>query len=451
MPATARHPAALDLLADLIARARRAGADAADAVHFTGVSESASYRLGKTEDIERAEGNDLGLRVFIGKRQSFVSSTDASPAALGELVERAIAMARNAPEDRYCGLADPARLAKEFPDLDLVDDAEPTVEALVARARVAEEAALAVTGVTNSEGAGAGWSRSEVALATSDGFAGSYASSHHSVSVSVIAGDQARGMERDYDFASARHLCDLAAAETVGRQAGELAVRRVGPRKVASCKAPVVFAPRVALSLLGHLAGAIAGPSITRGTSFLKNRLHEPVFAAGIRITDDPHRRRGIKSRPFDGEGVANRKLDLVEDGRLTTWLLDSASARQLGLAATGHASRGTASPPSPSTANLYLAPGPLTPEALIGDIAQGFYVTELIGMGVNGVTGDYSRGAAGFWIENGKIAYPVSELTIAGNLKDMFRALTPANDLVFKYGTDSPTVRVEGMTVAGT
>jgi PmbA protein len=451
MPSSERRPDALNLLTDLIGKARRAGADAADAVHFAGISQSASYRLGKTEDIERAEGSDLGLRVFIGKRQAFVSSSDASPQALGELLERAIAMARNAPEDRYCGLADPARLAKTFPDLDLADDAEPTVEALVARARVAEEAALAVKGVTNSEGAGADWGRSRVALATSDGFAAGYAASHHGVSVSVIAGDQAQGMERDYDFASARHLSDLAAADAVGRHAGEQAIKRVGPRKVPSCKVPVVYAPRVALSLLGHLAGAIAGPSITRGTSFLKDRLHERVFAPGIRVVDDPHRRRGMKSRPFDGEGVANAKLDLVADGRLTTWLLDSASARQLGLASTGHASRGTASPPSPSTANLYLEPGGVTPDELIDDIVQGFYVTELIGMGVNGVTGDYSRGAAGFWIENGKITYPVSELTIAGNLKDMFRHMAPANDLVFKYGTDSPTVRVEGMTVAGT
>jgi len=451
MSKTEARPDALELLHDVIARAKRAGADAADAVYFIGVSQSASFRMGKAEDIERAEGSDLGLRVLIGRRQSFISSTDTASPALDELVERALAMARNAPEDRYCGLADPTLLAKTWPDLDLADTAEPAVEALIARARVAEEAALAVKGVTNSEGAGADWGRSEVALATSGGFAGRFSSSRHGVSVSVVAGNKETGMERDYDFAATRHLSDLAPAEAIGRHAGELAVKRVGPRKVASCKVPVIYSPRVAPSLIGHFVGAIAGPAITRGTSFLKDRMNQPVFAAGIRIIDDPHRPRGLKSRPFDGEGVATKRSALIQDGRLTTWLLDSASARQLGLTATGHASRGTASPPSPSTSNLYLEPGALSPDELIKDITQGFYVTELIGMGVNGVTGDYSRGASGFWIEDGRITYPVSELTIASNLKEMYRQLTPANDLVFKYGTDSPTLRVEGMTVAGT
>jgi PmbA protein len=440
----------LDLLTDLMARAKRAGADAADAILVQGASLNVSFRLGKLEDVERSEGQDLGLRVLVGRRQAFVSTTDLSAAALDETVARCVAMAKAAPEDPYCGLADREMLATRWPDLDLRDHAEPTTEDLVARARAAEESALAVKGVTNSEGAGADWSAGLVALATSDGFAGAYIGSHHGVSVSVIAGE-GTGMERDYDYASVRHLADLTSPEEVGRSAGQKAVRRLGPRKMPSQSVPIVFDPRVAGSMLGHLAGAVTGPAVARGTSFLKDRLGQQVFAPGIQVIDDPLRKRGLRSKPFDGEGVATQRAVLIEDGRLTTWLLDSASARQLKLKTTGHAARGTGGPPSPSTTNLYLAPGKLTPNELMADIKQGFYVTELIGFGVNAVTGDYSRGAAGFWIENGHIAFPVSELTIAGNLKEIFAKLTPANDLTFRYGTDSPTIRVEGMTVAGT
>ena len=450
MPVVSRHQVALDLLTDLIGRSRAAGASAADAVLFESTSLAASYRLGKREDIERSESSDLGLRIFLGQRQAFVSSTDRSPAALQALVERALAMAKVAPEDKYCGLADATTLSRDPPELDLADHSEPDVDALTERARQAEEAALAISGVTNSEGAGADWSHGMVALATSAGFAETYSGSRHGVSVSVIAGSDT-GMERDYEFASVRHLSDLEDAAKIGRDAGERAVRRLNPRKVATRKVPVVFAPRVANSLLGHLVGAIAGPAVARGTSFLKDKLNQQIFAGNINIIDDPHRRRGLRSKPFDGEGVANRRIALIEQGRLTTWLLDSASGRQLGMPSTGHASRGTAGPPSPTVSNLYLEPGPVTPHELIEDISDGFYVTELIGFGVNPVTGDYSRGAAGFWIEQGEIGYPVSELTIAGNLKDMFLQLTPANDLVFKYGSDSPTIRIEGMTVAGT
>jgi PmbA protein len=445
----ARAEDCLNLLTDLIGKARAAGADAADALMMESRSLSLSRRLGKPEDLERSEGHDLGLRVFIGKQQAFVSSTDTSPTALAQLVERAVAMVRAAPEDKYCGLADRALLAKTWPSLDLEDAIEPTAEQLMSRAAAAEDAAMAVKGVTNSEGGGASWSWGQVALATSDGFAGSYAGSRHDVSASVVAGE-GTGMERDYDYASARHLGDLEAADAIGKRAGERAVRRLAPRKAATARVPVVFDPRVATSLLGHLAGAISGPSVARKTSFLRDKLGEAVFASGIQVIDDPHRRRGLSSKPFDGEGVANTRRNLIDDGRLTTWLLDSASARQLGLATTGHAARGTGGPPGPAPTNFYLAAGPLDPKALMADIAQGLYVTELIGFGVNGVTGDYSRGAAGFWIERGELAYPVSEITIAGNLKDMFRALTPANDLVFRRGTDAPTVRIDGMTVAG-
>lgn len=453
MPKSAKVPSqsnALDFLDDLIGRARKAGADAADAVLVESASMSLAQRLGQPERLERAESHDLGLRVFIGKRQAIVSSTDNAPATLDELVERAIAMARSVPEDPYCGLADPDQLATEVPDIDLCDPEEPAPDTLVERARAAEEAARAVEGVTNSEGAEADWGRSTIALAASNGFTGSYAVSRHSVSVSVLAGEGTH-MERDYDYSSAVFGADLDDPAAVGRRAGERAVKRLNPRKVATAQLPVIYDPRVANSLIGHLASAINGTAIARGTSFLKDSMGKRILPTGVTVTDDPHRRRGLRSKPFDGEGVANRRLDIVADGVLTSWILDLRSARQLDLASTGHAARGTSSPPSPATTNLYLAPGARSPEELIGEIARGFYVTELIGFGVNGVTGDYSRGASGFWIENGALAYPVSEVTIAGNLKEMFLNLTPANDLVFRYGTDAPTVRVDGMTIAGT
>jgi PmbA protein len=439
----------LNLLTDLIAKAKRLGADAADAVVFDSISSGVSYRLGKLEEVERSESSDLGLRVFIGKQQAAVSSSDLSAKAIDQLAERAVAMARTTPEDPYCGLAPRELLAKKWPELDLEDKHEPSSERLVELARNCEGAAREVPGITNSEGASAGWGRGAVALATSEGFAGGYASTSVSVSVSVIAGE-GTSMERDYDFSSAHHLADLGDAQKVGLSAAERTLKRLNPRKVKSQAVPVVFDPRVSNSIVGHLAGAINGVSIARGTSFLKSKMGQRVFPEGTRIVDDPHLVRGVRSKPFDGEGVANRMMNLVEDGVLQTWLLDSASARQLGLTTTGHAARGTGGPPSPSVSNLYLVPGKETPEQLIADIAEGFYVTELIGMGVNGVTGDYSRGAAGFWIENGKITYPVSEITIASNLNDMFLRLRPANDLIFKYGTNAPTLRIEGMTIAG-
>jgi PmbA protein len=439
----------LNLLADLVRRAQRAGADAADAVLFEAAALQVTHRLGKPEDLERSESRDLGLRAFVGRRSAVVSSNDFDSAGFDALVGRAVAMARTAPEDPYAGLADPDLVAKSWPELELDDGEEPSAEALYAQAAECEAAALAVPGVTNSEEAGASWSRARIALAASNGFAGSYAASSHGFSVSVLAGEGA-GMERDYDHSAARWRAELEAPEKIGRSAGERAVARLKPRKVKTQKVPVVFDPRVSRSLLGHFAGAISGAAVARGTSFLKDRLGRKVFADGIEIVDDPHRKRGLASKPFDGEGVANRRMALVENGELQTWLLDTSSARQLGLRSAGHASRGTSGPPGPSTSNLYMAAGRLSPDALIADVKSGFYVTELIGMGVNGVTGDYSRGAAGFWIEDGKRAYPVSELTIAGNLKDMFLNLAPADDLAFRYGSNAPTIRVEGMTVAG-
>ncbi|OJT95959.1 MAG: modulator protein [Alphaproteobacteria bacterium 65-7] len=437
------------ILGRLLDAAKAAGADAADALFVEGVSSSVSYRLGKLEDVERAESYDLGLRGFAGRKVAFISTTDFSDTALAALPGRAMQMARLAPEDRFAGLAPQDRLARDFPQLDLEDPAEPSAETLIERARTVEGAALAVPGVTNSEGGGASFSRSAVALATSTGFYGRYAGTSHGIGVAVLAGE-GTGMERDYDHASARHAGDLRDAAEIGRRAGEKAVKRLNPRSMKSQTVPVVFHPDEAAGLVGHFAGAISGTSIARGVSFLKDRMGARVFAPGVAIIDDPHRVRGLRSKPFDGEGVANARRALIEDGVLTTWLLDCASARQLGLETTGHAARGTGGPPSPSATNLYLQAGTVSVKDLIADIKQGFYVTELMGMGVNGVTGDYSRGAAGFWIENGEIAFPVSEVTIAGNLKDMFARLTPASDLEFRHGTNAPTVRIEGMTLAG-
>ena len=438
----------LDLLDALLDAAKRAGADSADALMGSGTSLSVGRRLGKVEEIERAESDTVGLRVFVGSRSAIVSSGAIDPAGFSRLAEQAVAMARVVPEDRFSTIPDAPPPPDSAP-LDMDDPAEPGVEALLARAAAAEEAALAVKGITNSEGAGASWSRSHIALATSRGFAGAYSRSSHGVSVSPIAGEGV-GMQRDYEYSAAVHGADLADPAFLGRAAAERAVSRLDPRRPATAKLPVVYHPRVAGSLLGHFAGAINGAAIARGTSFLKDAMGQAIFAPGIAIIDDPLRRRGLRSRSFDGEGQTVSRRALIEDGRLTTWLLDSRSAAQLGLATTGHAARGTSGPPSPAPSNLYMQPGALSPEALIADIGLGLYVIELIGMGVNGITGDYSRGAAVFMIRDGQLAEPVAEVTVAGNLREMFLHLTPANDLEFRRGTDAPTLRIEGMTMAG-
>ena len=437
-----------DLAERLVAAARRAGADAADAVAVRSMSLSVEVRHGEVEASERAEGDDVGLRVLVGKRQAVVSTNDIKD-DVDQLAQRAVAMARVAPEDRFAGLADPAQLARDIPDLDLLDPDLPAVAVLEERAKRAEAAALVVKGVTKSEGASASAGIGGMVLATSHGFRGAYLSSRQGLSMVAIAGDS-NAMERDYDFTSALHASDLDAAEQIGRNAGERAVARIHPRKVATKRVPVVFDPRVSGGLVGHLASAINGSAVARKTSFLRDKLGERLFAPGTRIVDDPLRRRGLRSRPFDGEGVAGHRLAIVEDGVLKTWLLDCSTARELDLATTGHAQRGVSSAPSPGASNLHLEAGTRSPQELIADITEGFYVTELIGMGVNQVTGDYSRGATGFWIENGQRTYAVSEVTIAGNLIDMFRWLTPADDLEFRFGTNAPTLRVEGLTVAG-
>jgi PmbA protein len=441
---------ALSTLAQrLVEAARRAGADAADAVAVRGVSQGVEVRDGRVEGSERSEGDDVGLRVLVGRRQAVVSTNDLGGDNVAKLAERAVAMARVAPDDKYVGLADPALLARDFPDLDLLDPVTPSTAELERRAVEAEAAALAVKGVTKSGGASASTGIGGMVLVTSTGFHGSYLRSSQGISVTAIVGE-GTGMERDYDYSSAPHASDLASPDSVGRTAGERTVARANPRKVETCKVPVMFDPRVSNSLIGHLVGAVNGASIARKTSFLKDRLGEQLFAKNIRIIDDPLRVRGLRSQSFDAEGVAVKKLAIIDDGVLTSWLLDCATARELGLVTTGHAHRGVSSSPSPGAYNLHLEAGEPTPAELMSDIKQGFYVTDLIGSGVNGVTGDYSRGAAGFWIENGELTYAVSEVTIAGHLFEIFKSLTPANDLTFRYGVNAPTVRIEGLTIAG-
>jgi PmbA protein len=378
-----------------------------------------------------------------------VSTNDLRGDGIKALAERAVAMARVAPEDRYAGLADPELLAKNFLDLDLVDRELPDVVALETMARRAEEAGRAVKGVSKSGGASASAGIGGMVLITSHGFSGAYLGSRHSVAMQAIAGE-GTGMETDYDYSSALHAADLDDPEKIGKSAGEKAVARLNPRKVSTRKVPVVFDSHISGSIVGHLVSAINGAAIARKTSFLKDKLGQQIFGKGIHIIDDPLRRRGQRSRPFDGEGVAGRRMALVEDGVLKTWLLDSATARELGLTTTGHASRGASSTPSPGATNLHMAPGAIGPEEMIKEIEEGFYVTDLIGSGANMVTGDYSRGAAGFWIEKGERVYPVSEVTIAGNMLEMFRTVAPASNLQFRYGTNAPTLRIEGLTVAG-
>jgi len=438
-----------DLADRLVAAARRAGADQADAVAVRSVSLSVEVRDGAVEESQRSEGDDVGLRVLVGHKQAAVSTNDIRTDGLDTLAERAVAMARAAPDDKFAGLADPALLADAFPELDLLDPDMPGVDVLEARARQAEAAGLGVSGVTKSGGASASAGIGGMVLVTSDGFHGATIGSRHSVSMAAIAGN-GTGMEQDYDYSSTLHASDLERADTIGRIAGERAVKRLNPRKVATRRVPVVFDTRISSSLVGHLAGAANGSSIARKTSFLREKLGERILPPGIDIVDDPLRKRGQRSRSFDAEGVATRRLNLVEDGVLKTWFLDSATARELDMTTTGHAQRGVSSMPYPGPSNLYMKAGAASPAALIADIKDGFYVTELIGSGVSLVTGDYSRGAAGFWIENGECTYAVSEVTIAGNLTDMLASLQPANDLTFRYGTNAPTLRVEGLTVAG-
>jgi PmbA protein len=441
-----------DLLAlaeDTLRLARKRGATAADALVIESTEMSAGIRNGQPETIERAESCGLGLRVFVGQSSATLSTSALEQEAVIALVERAIAIAKVAPADPFSGLADKTLLAKKTPKLDLADKGEPSMESLQEMARQAEEAGRSIAGITNSEGADAGFSRHVLALATSHGFGGHYEGTRSALSLSLIAGSGDQ-MQRDYDYAMAVHRADLLNPAAIGQGAAQRTLGRLHPRKLSSQQAAVFFEPRVGRSLLSALAGAISGAAIARGTSFLKNDLHKRLFSEDITIIDDPLLPRGLGSHPWDGEGVVAQRRAFIDKGLLTSWLLDTRSANQLKMATTGNAARSLSSAPHASPSNFYLAAATASPQELFRSVGSGLYVTETIGHGANLITGDYSVGASGFWLEKGEIAYPVSEITIAGNLKDIFATLVAASDLEFRYSTNVPTLMVPRMTIAG-
>ncbi len=436
-------------LKTLLSKAAHYGADAADAVATHGRSLSLVVRGGELEDVDNSEGRDVGLRVMVGQRQACVSSSDISNASLDALAERAVAMARLAPEDPYCGLADDDRLETSPPYLELFDSHIMAPEALKARAIDVEKATLSVKGVTQAESASASWSSSAIFFMTSGGFASGWRSSRHDLGGMAIAsnGDE---MERDADYHGTRWFEDLRNAEDIGREAGKRAVARLGASQMASGQMPVMFDRRVSGRLISALLGAINGAAVARGISFLKDGLGESVFAPGIDIIDDPHMVRGHGSRPWDGEGVSTVRRKLIDNGKLTTWLHNSASAKQLDTVTTAHASRGIGSPPGISASNVFLSPGKHSPEALLKDVKKGLLIAEMFGPSLNHNTGDYSVGIAGYMIENGERGAPVSEVTVAGNLKDMFKSLVPANDLELRSSINAPSVLINSLTIAG-
>jgi PmbA protein len=439
----------LNVASDVVSLARKHGATAADALAVESESTDVSIENGKIEKLERSESLDIGLRVFVGDSSSSISGSVFTPKALKTMVERAIDMAKLAPPDPFAGIAAEELLARDVPDLDQVSQDEISAAELEAMAREMEGIALAVPGITRSSGSGASASRSGFALVTSNGFARGYRRSSTGLGISVVAGT-GTAMERDYDGHSAVYRADLETVQKIGTTAAERAVKRLNPRKVPSQAVPIIYDRRVATSLVSHMLGAISGSAIARGTSFLIDAKGQAIFKPHVTIVDDPHRLRGLSSRPFDAEGLPTVRRNLIDKGVLPNWLLDLRSARKLGLAPTGQAARGLASPPSPSTTNVYMEAGSDTPEAMIKALKKGLLVTEFIGSTINPVTGDYSRGASGYWIENGEIAYPVSEITIAGNLKSMFLNLTPASDLIIRGSFSAPSCLVEGMTIAG-
>lgn len=439
----------LSLAETALARAKRFGATAADALVIDGHSLEVSVREGAIENLEQSEACEIGLRVLVGQSSAAIATSKIDEAGIERIAEQAVAMAKAAPADPFGGIADVSDIARDWTRLDIAGDALPDAAALRDMALTAEAHALKVKGVSKSGGAGASSSDRAILLAASNGFAGSYRRTGVSLSATAIAGE-GTAMERDYDFSSVIHLEDLRKAEDIGHEAGLRAARRVNPRKVKSQAVPVIYDSRIASGLVGHFLSAIMGSAIARGTSFLRDKLATRIFAQGIEILDDPHRPRGLASRPFDAEGIATRPLTLIEDGVLKSWILDLGSARQLGLKTTGHAARGLAGPPGPASSNVHMTPGTSSLTEMMKLIGTGFYVTELIGHGPNIVTGDYSRGASGFWIENGEIAYPVSEVTLAGKLADIFAKLTPANDLIFRTSLNAPSCLVEGMTLGG-
>jgi PmbA protein len=437
------------LISELLDAATAAGADGADAMLARGEGTSVDLRLGKVEASERSEDFDAGLRVFVGQRNASISTSQLDSDNIKSLAERAVAMAKIAPEDPYARLARADELATQIPELDMYDEHVPTVDDLTRMARAAEEAALSHEGITNSEGGSASHGVANILIATSNGFSADYKRSSNGVSAMVIA-EQDGNMERDYDYSAAVFAADMDSPDSVGNSAATRTLARLGATKPPTGQFPVVYDKRVSASLVGTMAGAINGAAVARGTSFLKDRMGEQVAASGLTFVDDPLRPRGMGSRLFDGEGLAVERREMVKDGILQGWFLDIASATKLGLSSTGNASRGLGGPPSPSTSNFYLENGDISFDELLGDIDAGFLVTEMMGSSVDMITGDYSRGAAGFWIEKGKIAHPVAEATIAGNLKDMFMAITRANDIDMRKSTAAPSLRVDGMMVAG-
>lgn len=439
-----------DLLHDLVAAALRAGADAAEAVTAERASLSVGVRNGALEDVEREESRDLGLRVFVGRRQASVSASDLSPATQARLIERAVAMARLAPEDPYAGLVSADRLARgPFPDLQLHDPSHRSAAELEQVAAETEAAALSVPGVARSEGGHASTASSRWRLVTSEGFDGAYGATGFSLGAGVIA-EKDGAMERGGESRSTRWLSDLPDAVGIGAEAGRKAVERLSPRKIASTTAPVIFDRRVAGQVLSPLLGAISGPSIARGTSFLKDRLGQAVLPRGVSLVEDPLRLRGLGSAPFDDEGSPVRARNLVDDAVLTTWLLNASSAAQLGLESTGHASRGLAGPPGVSTHNVHLTPGDLDRDGLMAKAGTGLIITSMFGPSLNANTGDWSAGVSGLWFENGEIAWPVSEITVAGNLTDLWSRMVPGSDLEFRSSFNSPSLLIDAVAIAG-
>lgn len=439
-----------NLLHEVVAAALAAGADAAEAIVAERQSLSINVRLGELEEVEREEARDLGLRVFIGRKQASVSASDISPTSRAKLIERVVAMARLAPEDPFAGLAPREQLAHApWPDLDAFDPEEPSAESLEDQARAAEAAAREVAGVTNSDGGSASWGASAWRFVTSEGFSGHHRSSSFSLSASAIAGEGS-GMERGGEGRSQRWRTDLPGPESIGAEAGRRAVQRLGARKIASTTAPVIFENRLATSLISPLIGAISGPSVARGTSFLKDKLGQRVFAKGVTLSEDPHRPRGLGSRPFDDEGVANHRREIIADGVLTTFLLNIASARQLGMETTGHASRGLAGPPGVGPSNLTLEPGELDQAGLMREAGSGLLVTSMFGPSLNPNNGDWSVGVSGFWFEGGEVAYPVTEITVAGNLVDIYARLVIGSDLEIRGASNAPSLLIDQLAIAG-
>lgn len=437
------------LISQLLDAAGAAGADGADAGMSRSEGTSVTVRLGKVESSERSEDIGAALRVFIGKRNASVSTSQLDSDSIVELAERAVAMARVAPEDPYVRLATAEEVASTLPEIDLYDDAVPAVEHLTETATAVEAAALSNDGITNSEGGSASHGEAHMMIATSNGFSANYKRSSQGFSAVVIA-EKDGAMERDYDYSAAVYGADLDAPEDVGNSAAKRTLSRLGPQKPPTGQFPVIYDQRVSGSIVGTMASAINGAAIARGTSFLKDSMGEQVTSAGLTFIDDPLRSRGMASRLFDGEGLPVARRAMVEDGVLKSWFLDIASATKLGLKPNGQAARGMGSAPSPGSSNFYLENGDLSLEALIAEIDEGFLVTEMMGSSVDMITGDYSRGAGGFWISGGKVSHPVSEATIAGNLKDMFKAITRANDIDMRKSTSAPSLRIDGMTVAG-